>query len=156
MENTLNTIKLINEDEILFEIIEEFDENKNDIIDIIGLDETDLNERLTKHRVIRDRKIVKKWKTDKEGYKVDMSSGTPKEVKMSATEKRIRAKAAKKSAKKSKNKRGKTAMKRARSMKKTVESTQFRTKQASIIESSQIDAAKSLIFTDFDKQILGF
>ena len=77
-----------------------------------------ITEKMTKTRVIRKNKRVIKWKTDKEGYKVDMSSGRPKEVRMKASEKVGRRKAAKKAARKSKPKSSRAATKRARSMKK--------------------------------------
>ena len=77
-----------------------------------------ISEKLTKTRVIRNNKKAIKWKTDKEGYKVDMSSGRPKEVKMKASEKVTRKKASRKAAIKSKSKKSRANTKRARSMSK--------------------------------------
>lgn len=57
-----------------------------------------LNERAYRKKVLRNGKLVWKWKTDRYGYKIIDG----KEVKMSASELRARKKGAKKGARKRK------------------------------------------------------
>ena len=80
----------------------------------------DIEERITKDKVIRQNKRVVKYSTDKENYKISNppDADRPKEIKMSPDEIRKRHKGAVKSARKAKSKSKRTAMKRARSMKK--------------------------------------
>lgn len=77
-------------------------------------------EKITKDRVVRQGKKQIKYKTDRENYKIENPSdgSRPKEVKMSPEEIRKRAKGAKKGARKAKSKSNRTAMKRAKSMKR--------------------------------------
>ncbi len=75
-------------------------------------------EKITKDRVVRQGKKQIKYSTDRENYKIDTSGSSPKEVKMSPEEIRKRAKGAKKGARKAKSKSNRTAMKRAKSMKR--------------------------------------
>ncbi len=75
-------------------------------------------EKITKKKVVRDGKRQIKYTTDKEGYKIVMQNGKPKEVKMDQGEIRKRSKSAKKGAKKAKTKSTQTSAKRKRSIAK--------------------------------------
>lgn len=78
-----------------------------------------IDEVLTRNKVIRNGKRIIKVKTDKDGYKVSLIDGKPKEIKMSAVEKRNRKKAAIKNAKKvTSGQKAKAAKKREKSNKK--------------------------------------
>lgn len=81
-------------------------------------DEETVSESIRKVKVVRGGKRMKKFKTNKEGFRVKMVNGRPKEVKMSTKERMIRKKAAKKAALKGKSKRKLASKKRARSIKK--------------------------------------
>lgn len=80
--------------------------------------EDEVEESLKRTKVVRDGKKITKWTTDREGYKIDNSGSSPKEVKMSPEEMKKRKKGAKKGAKKAKAKSGVANAKRQRSMKK--------------------------------------
>ena len=73
-----------------------------------------LLEALKMKRMVRNNKVIKKKVTDREGYKV--LGG--KEVRMSAAEKRKRAKSAKKAARKKVSKMASITRKQKKSMKK--------------------------------------
>ena len=81
-------------------------------------DETGICERLVKKKVIRKGKKLIKWKTDKDGYRVQMIKGRPKEVRMDAKEKLTRKKSAKKTARKNKSKKAQMSRSRSKSLKK--------------------------------------
>ena len=110
-------------DEENFEIeIDEEDDEEIDEEDDEELDDgEELDERVKKKKVVRGGKRVKKYTTDKDGYKIELNdNGRPKEVKMSAKEKMTRKKAGLKAARKSKGKRARSVKKRAKSMKKRI------------------------------------
>ena len=77
-----------------------------------------MSESIIKKRVVRNGKKVIRYTSDKPGYKIDMSSGNPKEVKMSPEEIRKHYKAGKKAAKKTKGKLNQIDIKRKRSLAK--------------------------------------
>ena len=83
-------------------------------------DEEIVSEALKKVKVVRGGKRMKKFKTNKPGFKIQMKDGKPKEVKMSSKEKMTRKKAAKKAARKGKGKRKQAVKKRAKSIKKRI------------------------------------
>ena len=91
------------------ELEEEADLDEDDELD-------DLDEKVSKAKVVRKGKRIKKWVTDKEGFKlVKNGNGKPKEVKMTPAEKKMRMLAGKKAARKSKGKNKMAAVKAARS-----------------------------------------
>ena len=77
-----------------------------------------ISEKLIRKKVIRKGKKLVKWKTDKEGYRVAMVNGRPKEVKMSSQEKLKRKKASKKSVIKRKAKSAQSNKNRRKSLKR--------------------------------------
>ena len=83
-------------------------------------EEEEMNEKLVKKIVVRGGKRMKKWKSDKEGYRVvlDPDTGRPKEVRMKAAEKRKRKLAQKKASKKRKAGAAQAKVKRKISMRK--------------------------------------
>ena len=83
-------------------------------------DEETISEALKKVKVVRGGKRMKKFKTNKPGFKVQMKDGRAKEVKMSSKEKMTRKKAAKKAARSGKSKRKMAVKKRAKSVKKRI------------------------------------
>ena len=83
-------------------------------------DEEIVSEALKKVKVVRGGKRMKKFKTNKPGFKIQMKDGKPKEVKMSSKEKMTRKKAAKKAARSGKSKRKMAVKKRAKSVKKRI------------------------------------
>jgi hypothetical protein len=90
-------------------------EDENEIYD--G-DEEVIDEKITKRKVIRKGKKVIKYKTNKEGYKVVIKDGKPKEVRLKPAEKRRRKIASRKSQRKMKGKRAAMARQRKRSLRK--------------------------------------
>jgi hypothetical protein len=81
-------------------------------------DDEELEEKVTKKWVVRNNKRIKKYVTDKKGYRITMVNGKPKEVRMKPKEMLKRKKAAKKAAKKRKPKAKQAARKRLKSLKK--------------------------------------
>jgi len=83
-------------------------------------EDADLNERLFKKIVVRGGKKIKKFKSDRPGYRVvlDPSTGRPKEVRMKAAEVRKRKKSQKLGAIKRKAKQATARIKRAISKRK--------------------------------------
>ena len=81
------------------------------------LEDYEINEKLTRTKVVRKGRRVIKWKIDKPGFKVVMVNGRPKEVRIKSKERITRKKAAKKAARKAKSKKGTAAQKRKRSIK---------------------------------------
>ena len=80
----------------------EYIENANEIIEEQDLT---LDERLVKKEMIRDRKRIKKWVSTKPGWKVEYDKNhMPREVKISATEKKNRKLAQQKAKRKRKAK----------------------------------------------------
>ena len=80
----------------------EYIENANEIIEEQDLT---LDERLVKKEMIRDRKRIKKWVSTKPGWKVEYDKNhMPREVKISATEKKNRRRAQQKAKRKRKAK----------------------------------------------------
>lgn len=77
-----------------------------------------LYETLKRVKVVRNKKPVIKFQSDKEGYKVQQVNGRPKEVKMKPQEIFKRKKSARIAARKSKSKKGAANRKRALSMKR--------------------------------------
>jgi hypothetical protein len=88
-------------------------------VDSGGQNESHIDEALVKKKVVRNGKKIIKWISTKEGFRVQIVDGKPKEVKMTPEEKKKRAKGAKKAQKK-KNpaKQAQAARKRAKSLKK--------------------------------------
>jgi hypothetical protein len=82
-------------------------------------EDDDINEALVKKKVVRGGKKIIKWISTKEGFRVQMINGKPKEVKMKPEEIKKRAKGAKKAQKK-KNpaKQAQAARKREKSLRK--------------------------------------
>jgi hypothetical protein len=81
-------------------------------------EDEELEEKVTKKWVVRNNKRIKKYVTDKKGYRITMVNGKPKEVRMKPKEMLKRKKAAKKAAKKRKPKAKQAARKRLKSLKK--------------------------------------
>jgi len=99
--------------------IDELEEDQaellDDLMEFISEEEFEDQEldEIVKKKVVRNGKIVRKI-PPKQGYKVVNG----RYVKMSASEQRVRSKAAKRGARKSRSKKASTARKRAKSMKK--------------------------------------
>lgn len=81
-------------------------------------DEESVSEAIKKVRVVRGGKRMRKFKSTKDGFKIKMVDGKPKEIKMTPKEKMKRKKAAKKAVRKGKSKRKIASRKRKKSMKK--------------------------------------
>lgn len=102
MEAEEKTIEKENEKE--YESEEEADEYALYTDPDIDYPEDELNERLSRKMVIRKGKKLRKWKSDREGYRVVKSkTGMPKEVRMTAAETRKRKLAQRKASKKRKS-----------------------------------------------------
>lgn len=96
--------KLIGDDIMKENIYESFFESVEVYESYFDEEEDNFDEKIVKKYRVKDGKKVKSFTTDKDGYRIDMSSGRPKEIKVTGAEARKKSKSAKKGAKKAKPK----------------------------------------------------